>query len=137
MSFSIVAPAAADATSAAAPTASAESTIPAAAPAAGSASAAAAKSWGAISVDTGEAPSYGVGGGDTKDEADKNAQKFCGTAGGKNCSTVLSYEQCGAYAASASGAGKGVGATQKSAEAAAISDCKGADCKILTSDCNE
>jgi hypothetical protein len=116
----------------------AASATPAAGPAVESATAAAAKGWGAISVDTGDDPAYGVGGGDTKDDAGKNAQKFCASAGGKSCSTVLSYEQCGAYATSAtSGVGKGTGATQKAAEAAAISDCKNADCTILTSDCNE
>jgi hypothetical protein len=93
-----------------------------------------ANGWDAISADA--TPYYGTGNGATKEEAEKNAQKFCTEAGGKECSVKISYQQCGAYAASAQSSGKGVGETKKTAEDQAMSDCKDSDCKIVVSDCN-
>ena len=98
-----------------------------------------AEGWGAISVDLHEAdrdPAYGIGGGDSEDEAVGNAQKFCKDSGGNACKSVVTYKQCGAYAASRSGGGWGKDATKKTAEAKAISGCDADDCKLVVSDCN-
>jgi hypothetical protein len=62
-------------------------------------------SWGVIAVDdqVGEKdPAYGVGGGDSKAEATKNAMKFCKEASGTKCDVAVTYEKCGAYASSRS-----------------------------------
>ena len=98
-----------------------------------------AASWGAISADEviGEKdPFWGAGGGDTKDEAEKNAQKFCKEAGGQNCSVLVTYQKCGAYAASKKYSGTGTGATREIATAAALKECNNANCSIVTADCN-
>lgn len=95
--------------------------------------------WGSISIDLGGKaldPSYGIGGADTMDEAIGNAQGFCQKAGGNKCETVVSYKQCGGYAASPNRWGAGWGATKKVAEAAAILKCSDDRCKIIVSDCN-
>lgn len=100
---------------------------------------ASADSWGAISIDFKTAqtdPYFGVGGGSSEDEAITNAQKFCVEAGGAECKTVVSYQQCGAYAASGKGGGWGKSSTQKTAEAQAMAGCNDDACKIVTSDCN-
>lgn len=97
--------------------------------------------WGAISVDTkthDTDSAYGIGGGNSKDEAEKNAQKFCAEAGGEKCTIVMSYQQCGAYALSKEHQGAGVGSatTKKAAEDIAKGECKEDDCQIIASDCN-
>ncbi|MEW6642672.1 MAG: DUF4189 domain-containing protein [Pseudomonadota bacterium] len=95
--------------------------------------------WGAIAVDLEKAdrdPSYGVGGGDTEDEAKDNSLKFCKEAGGKACKPVVAYQECGAYAASRKSGGWGMNTTQKTAEAKALSGCDDDSCKIVVSDCN-
>jgi hypothetical protein len=95
--------------------------------------------WGSISIDLGSSPfdpAFGIGGGDTMDQAIANAQGFCRKAGGNKCETVVSYQQCGGYAASAKSWGAGSGATNKAAEAAAMSKCNDSRCKIIVSDCN-
>jgi len=106
------------------------------------ATAAMAEAWGSISVDfPGEgvsmaSPAYGVGGGATKEEAIANAQKFCAESGGKVCKTAISYETCGAYAASSKHGGVGMAATKKLAQANAIAACNEDACKIVIADCN-
>jgi hypothetical protein len=100
---------------------------------------ASADSWGAISIDLKTAetePYFGVGGGGSEDEATANAQKFCAEAGGAECKTVVTYQQCGAYAASKTGGGWGKSTTQKTAEDQAMAGCNDDGCKIVTSDCN-
>jgi hypothetical protein len=95
--------------------------------------------WGAIATDAtiGETdPYYGIGGGDTQVEAEKNALKFCRKEGAKRCVLRLTYTQCGAYALSEVGSGTGLGATKREAERLALSACKGRDCEIVASDCN-
>ena len=70
-----------------------------------------AASWGAISADEviGEKdPFWGAGGGDTKDEAEKNAQNSLARAG----------------------------ATKEIATTAALKECNNANCSIVTADCN-
>jgi hypothetical protein len=102
--------------------------------------AARAESWGAISVDLQKverSPYYGIGGGDSEAEATRNAMKFCAEAGGKECKTVVTYNQCGAYAANKqSGGGWGKSTTKKTAETQAMAGCNHDSCKVLVSDCN-
>ena len=96
-------------------------------------------SWGSISADTksnDKDRAYGVGGGDTKDEAEKNAVKFCVDAGGEQCSVIVSYQQCAAYAVSTDHQGIGTGATKQISEEMAKAQCKAPDCSIIASDCN-
>lgn len=96
--------------------------------------------WGAISVEQlkGDTdPYYGIGGGDSQVEAEKNAQAFCREAGAQRCRVQLSYRQCGAYAVSPTGFGVGVGSTDKAAEQAALGACKDKSCSMVVSDCNE
>ncbi len=101
-----------------------------------------AETWGSISVDfPGEGhsmanPAYGIGGGDSKDEAIGNAQKFCAESGGKACKTAVNYQKCGAYAAAEAHGGTGFADTKKIAEANAIAGCAQDACKIIVSDCN-
>jgi hypothetical protein len=96
--------------------------------------------FGAIAIDfAGDGnlqPYYGLGGGDTEEEANANALKFCTEAGGKSCKMAVTYPACGAYAASKKGGGWGKNTTKKTAEAAAISGCNDDSCKIVVSDCN-
>lgn len=101
--------------------------------------AAIADEWGALSIDLMKAdrsPYYGIGGGTSEDEAAKAAMKFCGEAGGKECKVVVTYNQCGAYAASKTGGGWGKSATKKTAETQALAGCNSESCKIVVSDCN-
>lgn len=96
--------------------------------------------WGAIAADevVGEKdPYYGVGGGGSKGEAEKNAKSFCKEAGGKKCEVLVTYQQCGAYAASKKYSGVGTAATKKAAEAKALSACNNSNCSIAASDCND
>ena len=82
----------------------------------------AAEKWGSISIDfPGEghsmvSPYYGIGGGDNKDEAIGNAQKFCVEAGGKSCQTAVNYQKCGAYAATEAHGGTGMADSKKRGE---------------------
>jgi hypothetical protein len=96
--------------------------------------------WGALALDTEKAersPYYGVGGGDTEQEAIDNAMKFCQEAGGKACKSLVTYEQCGALAVSGTGdAGWGKAPTKIQAEAQAIAGCQNDQCKVVSSDCN-
>ncbi|WP_058533839.1 DUF4189 domain-containing protein [Legionella saoudiensis] len=95
--------------------------------------------WGVIAADSAshdKNSAYGIGGGSTREEAEKNAQQFCNDAGGEQCSTMVTYQQCGAYALSKNHHGIGVGASKEIAEGKAISQCHDADCSIIASDCN-
>ncbi|WP_158815647.1 DUF4189 domain-containing protein [Methylocapsa sp. S129] len=95
--------------------------------------------WGAISVDASASttePAYGVGGADTEAEAVETAQKFCVKAGGKGCKSMVTYQQCGAFASNGHDAGWGKSPTKKGAEDGAMSACQKGDCKIVISDCN-
>jgi hypothetical protein len=75
---------------------------------------------GAIAIDfSGDRePFYGIGGGDTEDEATANALKFCTEAGGKNCKLAVAFPECGAYAASKKGGGWGKSTTKLTADGA-------------------
>ena len=95
--------------------------------------------WGSIAVDLTKPdrdPGYGIGGGETEDEAKEEAIKACKDYGNKGCKVVVSYEDCGAYAASKKGGGFGINTTKKTAEAKAMSGCDDDGCKVVVSDCN-
>lgn len=95
--------------------------------------------WGAIATEVtkGEMdPYYGIGGGDTQAEAERNALSFCREAGAKRCALRLTYNQCGAYALSEVGSGTGMATTKREAEKLALSACKGRGCEVVASDCN-
>lgn len=95
--------------------------------------------WGVISVDSAshdKGSAYGIGGGTSRVEAEKNAQNFCKEAGGEQCSVVVAYQQCGAFALSKTHNGAGMGASKQIAEDMAINQCKDSDCLIIVSDCN-
>lgn len=94
--------------------------------------------WGAISIDTalGKSPAYGIGGGDTKEEAVENAQKFCKEAGGSKCQVATTYEKCGAVATNKTSGFWGIGATEKEASDRALKACEKGDCQVQVADCN-
>ena len=79
---------------------------------------------------------YGVGAGDTKEEAKKNAIKFCEKA---DCEVLLEYKNdCGALAVSKDGYyGSGEAKTKDEAKENAMKFCKekGKDCEVITTDC--
>lgn len=99
-----------------------------------------ADSWGAIAIDQSVAskePGYGIGGGDTQDEARKNAIKFChenGTAEG--CKVMVAYESCGGIASNGHEIGWAMAPTRKAVEINAIKACGKDDCQVVTADCN-
>lgn len=95
--------------------------------------------WGAIATDVaigGTDPYYGIGGGDTQAEAEKNALRFCREAGAKRCALRLAYTQCGAYASSNASFGTGMAATKREAERLALGACKEHGCEMVVADCN-
>jgi hypothetical protein len=98
-----------------------------------------ADSWGAIAIDLGKfenSPYYGVGGGESEDEATSNSLKFCKEAGGESCKSVVTYNACGAYAASHKHGGWGKSSTKKEAEVQALAGCGDEHCVVVVSDCN-
>ncbi|WP_196501991.1 DUF4189 domain-containing protein [Aestuariivirga litoralis] len=98
-----------------------------------------ASKWGAIAIDTKKAekePYYGIGGDDTEAAASDTAVAQCKEAGGEECKTIVTYEQCGALAVDGKGnAGWGKAPTKKDAESGALNACKEGDCTIAVSDC--
>jgi hypothetical protein len=54
---------------------------------------------------------------------------------GDHCEVVLTFQKCGAYAASKTNFGVGTGMTLKQAERRAVAACKGARCRVVVSDC--
>lgn len=96
---------------------------------------------GAIAVDDEEglkasAVGYGVGAGNTREEAAQAAMAQCKKAGNDGCKVVVRYDKCGAYAASKSHSGIGWGTSEDAAKTKALDDC-GDKCKIVVSDCDE
>lgn len=98
------------------------------------------ESWESIAIDTAnhtKNTAFGIGSGDTREEAEKYAQQFCvHTGNGTNCNVVMTYQQCGAFAISEKNQGTGMGITKKIAEEQALASCRDADCAIVASDCN-
>ncbi|MBN9229431.1 MAG: hypothetical protein BGO90_02095 [Legionella sp. 40-6] len=98
-----------------------------------------AETWGAIAADINNHDSdcaYGIGGGSTREEAEKNAENSCDKAGGEQCKVVVTYNQCGAYALSKNYQGMGTGSNKHIAEEMARKQCQHADCVLIASDCN-
>jgi Domain of unknown function (DUF4189) len=96
-------------------------------------------SWGVIAVDDqvgDKDTAYGVGGGDSKAEASKNAMKFCKEASGTKCDVAVTYEKCGAYALSRKYSGTGTASTAQEAKKKALGECNNASCRVLIADCN-
>jgi hypothetical protein len=98
--------------------------------------------WGAIAVDdnAGEDPEDAgyafVTDDPTRAAAAADAITTCQESGNKNCRLVLTFQKCGAYAASKSLYGVGAGTTVAQAEQRALADCAGTDCRIVVSDCH-
>jgi hypothetical protein len=96
--------------------------------------------WGAIAIDTQKAekePAWGVGGGDTEQEATDFAVKFCKEQGGVVCKAEVTYEQCGALAVDGKGnVGWAKAPTKSESEQQALKGCTADDCSVVTSDCN-
>jgi hypothetical protein len=78
---------------------------------------------------------YGVGEGDSVEEAKHDALKQCKEAGNDGCQIAVTYEACGAYASSRKYSGTGTGETEAAAKHQALESCGKDSCKIVTSDC--
>lgn len=94
--------------------------------------------FGAIAVDDQEGVSasevgYGVGWGNSRREAERNALEECRDAGNRSCRVAVWFETCGAYAGSRSHFQIGYGRTLRDAEEAALTDCP--KCRIVVSQC--
>ena len=93
---------------------------------------------GAIAVDDERGQSardagYGLGWGDTREEAAREALKECRDSGNTNCRVVARFDTCGAYAASRTTYGVGWGRTEEAAKGMALANCP--NCRIVISDC--
>lgn len=94
---------------------------------------------GAIAVDDEEGVKaadvgYGIGTGDSREAAGKDAVKECRKAGNSNCKVAVRYDTCGAYAASKTETGVGWGDSETEAKTNAMEAC-GSGCKLVVSDC--
>lgn len=97
--------------------------------------------WGAIAVDHdfGEDPEDSgyvmvAQHHPTADAAAADALTTC-QENGDHCETVLTFQKCGAYAASKTKFGVGSGATLKQAERRAVAACTSRSCRVVVSDC--
>jgi len=92
--------------------------------------------FGAIAYSA-KSQQYGIGAGDTKEEAKKNALKFCESS---DCQVLREYKNdCGALAISTKDGYYGVGEakTKDEAKEIAMKYCKekGKNCELVASDC--
>lgn len=99
----------------------------------------AAFAFGAIAVDDNEGSrasevGYGVGFGDSRREAEREALRQCRASGNRDCRVAVWFETCGAYASSRRHAGIGWGRTLDVARDRALEEC-GDRCRIIVSDC--
>ncbi len=101
----------------------------------------AALAWGAIAVDDsyGDEPS-GAGYGfatqfSSRQQANVGAMDACQNEDNDNCTIVLTFKGCGAYASSTTNYGVGTGADLATAEKRALADCLASDCIVVVSDC--
>ena len=78
---------------------------------------------------------YGVGHGDTREEAQRHAFKRCSRVGNSDCAVAVWYDTCGAYAASRHRYGFGYGTSEEIARSEALSHCASDHCEIVVSDC--
>lgn len=94
---------------------------------------------GAIAVDDQEGdeqPGYGLSvGHDSKEAARKAALRECKSAGNENCRVVVSFDGCGAYAASNKFYGTGTGTSIAKAERMALEQCGNKACSVVVSEC--
>ena len=103
--------------------------------------ASAAFGWGGIAVDDGIGTDHSdVGYGivtksPSRQAAATDALETCTSEGNSGCELVLTFQNCGAYAASKVVYGTGTAATQGDAEKRALTDCGDKDCRIVISDC--
>jgi len=101
----------------------------------------AAYGWGAICVDDDPGLAHSdVGYGivtksPSQQAARSDAMEVCTSEGNAGCQLVLTFQNCGAYAASTVSFGVGAGATQNDAERRAMQDCGEDGCKLVVSDC--
>ena len=101
----------------------------------------AAYGWGAIAVDDAEdieptEVGYGiVTASATRDAATTEALRLCKGEGNESCELVLTFQNCGAYAAGRAAFGTGTAMTLKDAEQGALAACGEKECKIVISDC--
>jgi hypothetical protein len=98
--------------------------------------------WDAIAVDDtrgqrGGDAGYGVGQGDTVDDAINGAKRACSNAGNDNCKVMLVYMTCGAYASSRNKYGIAIAGTERAARASALQNCGSQGCELTVSDCVE
>jgi hypothetical protein len=70
----------------------------------------------------------------TRETATSEALSTC-QENGDHCEVVLTFRQCGAYAASRTRFGVGSAATLKQAERRAVAACGGPGCRVVVSDC--
>ncbi len=97
---------------------------------------------GAIAVDDDAATGagdagFGVGSGDSREEAAAAAIKACKKSGNDSCQVVVRYDKCGAYSSSKKHAGIGFGNSEDVARAKAMTDCGTDNCKVVVADCDE
>lgn len=98
--------------------------------------------WGAIAVDdekgtSGSGVGYGyVTGADDEKAAERGAMKEC-RAKNKSCKVAITFETCGAYAASANRWGTGEGSTKGAARRTALANCANEACKLVVAECDE
>lgn len=97
---------------------------------------------GAIAVDDDEGDSaaeigYGLGFGDTREAASREALRKCRAAGNSNCKVKVWFESCGAYAASRRYYGVGWGRNIETAERNALKHCGNNACRIAVSECDD
>ena len=78
---------------------------------------------------------YGVGHGDSREEAQRHALQRCTRVGNADCSVAVWYNTCGAYAASRHHYGFGYGTSEDIARSEAIGHCASDHCEIVVSDC--
>ena len=78
---------------------------------------------------------YGVGEGNSADEAKHEAMKECKSGGNKSCEVAVTYQRCGAYASSKKNSGSGTGDSEAIARQAALSECGVSACRVVVADC--
>ena len=93
---------------------------------------------GAIAVDTEQGQKagdegYGIGWGQSREQAASRAMKQCQDAGNDACRVVARFDTCGAFASNRSTYGVGWGATEAAAKAMATDNCD--NCRIVVSEC--
>ena len=99
-----------------------------------------ASTYDAIAIDDepglkGGQAGYGVGEGDSADDANAGALRNCRSSGNGKCVVAITYQTCGAYASSREHSGIGTGNTEASARGAAREQCGIEACRVVVSDC--